>query len=149
MTAKVFVDSNLLIYSRDSGTPSKQRQSLDWMQFLWKSRAGRLSTQVLNEFYVNVTQKIKPGLSVEKARQEIRDLFAWRPVPVNQIALQEAWRLQDQFHLSFWDSLILATAELQECKFLLSEDFTDGRSFHGIKVINPFRHNPVRLELNS
>jgi hypothetical protein len=63
MTALFFVDSNVLIYRYDAAAPAKQSRANLWMDYLWHSRRGRLSIQVLQEFYVNVTQKVKPGLS--------------------------------------------------------------------------------------
>ena len=63
MFDKCFVDTNVLIYSRDKTEPNKQQASIEWLAFLWKERNGRLSYQVLQEYYVTVTQKLKPGLS--------------------------------------------------------------------------------------
>ena len=62
MSAKVFVDTNILVYCRDASEPEKQEQALAWMAGLWQTGRGRLSFQVLQEFYVTVTQKLKPGL---------------------------------------------------------------------------------------
>ncbi|MFM2059611.1 MAG: hypothetical protein RLY71_3996, partial [Pseudomonadota bacterium] len=49
----VFVDTNVLLYADDAADAVKHRRALDWLQALWLSRAGRLSTQVLNEYYFN------------------------------------------------------------------------------------------------
>ena len=59
MTGTVFVDTNVLVYSRDVSEAQKQKQAMAWMTHLWAERCGRLSYQVLNEFYVTVTQKKK------------------------------------------------------------------------------------------
>jgi predicted nucleic acid-binding protein len=61
MSAKVFVDTNILVYCRDASEPQKQAQTAAWMAALWKQRTGRLSFQVLQEFYVTVTAKLTPG----------------------------------------------------------------------------------------
>ncbi len=77
---KFFVDTNVLVYARDASESEKQPQAADWMNYLWRSQAGRLSTQVLNEYYVTVTRKLSPGTAVEDARRDIRNLVAWQPV---------------------------------------------------------------------
>src|SRR5918992_3421231 len=81
-----------------------------WMEHLWTSASGRLSVQVLQEFYVTVTRKLRPGLPAEEARADIRDLAAWRPLGIDEPMVEAAWRLEDRLGLSFWDSLIVAAA---------------------------------------
>ena len=142
MTALFFVDSNVLIYCYDSAAPGKQTRANLWMEYLWHSRRGRLSIQVLQEFYVNVTQKVKPGLDRARARQEIRDLTSWHAVVNNSLALLVAWDIQDRYGLSHWDSLIVAAAQETSCRFLLTEDLQHGQDFEGVVVVNPFLEAP-------
>ncbi len=73
MTGRVFVDSNVLIYAHDADAGVRQQRAAEWLTELWNSRAGRLSTQVLQEFYINVTQKIKFPLSRSAARDVVRN----------------------------------------------------------------------------
>jgi len=127
MTGPFFVDSNVLIYRYDSAAPGKQTRANLWMEYLWRCRRGRLSIQVLQEFYVNVTQKVKPGLDRARARQEIRDLTSWHAVVNNSLALLVAWDIQDRYGLSHWDSLIVAAAQETSCRFLLTEDLQHGQ----------------------
>jgi predicted nucleic acid-binding protein len=142
MTGPFFGDSNVLIYCYDSATPEKQARASLWMDYLWRFRCGRLSVQVLQEFYVNVTQKAKPGLDRAKARQVIRDLTAWRAVVNNSFALLVAWDLQDRYELSLWDSLIVAAAHESSCQVLLTEDLQHGQDLGGVVVVNPFLETP-------
>ncbi len=79
MTAKVFVDTNVLVYARDSSEPDKQ-PAAGWMRHLWETRSGCLSMQVLQEFYTTVTRKLEPGLSPAAARLEVESLLAWEPL---------------------------------------------------------------------
>jgi predicted nucleic acid-binding protein len=146
MTGLAFADTNLLVYRRDKSEPAKQPRAEEWMAFLWNGRCGRLSTQVLNEFYVTVTQKLEPGLDRHSARDEIRSLFAWRPVPTDRLAIEGAWRIQDRYGLSIWDSLIVSAALLAGCRYLLSEDLQDGQLIDGLEVVNPFAHRPEELD---
>jgi predicted nucleic acid-binding protein len=77
MTDPVFVDTNVFVYAADAGDPEKQRKASLWLSELWKSRIGRISFQVLQEFFVTVTHK-KPDAR-EQARAQVRDLLVWRP----------------------------------------------------------------------
>jgi predicted nucleic acid-binding protein len=140
MTAPVFVDTNVLVYAVDLADPRKQRAAQSWLKELWKNKLGRLSFQVLQEFYVKVGQK---GLStVDDARAEIRDLLVWKPIAVTGGLLERGWKIQDHYQLSFWDSLIVAAAKSASCGFLLTEDLQSGQDLDGLTVINPFLHDP-------
>ena len=138
MNAKVFVDTNILIYARDSALPKKQARARQWMEALWRNRSGALSYQVLQEYYVNVTQKLKPGLAVEKARQDVRNLLQWQPERVDASLLESAWTLADRFGFSWWDAQIVAAAKRAQCAMLLSEDLQDGLDIDGMRIVNPF-----------
>src|SRR5215472_6112613 len=109
MTAPVFVDTNVLIYAVDRGDLKKQQAARAWRTELWKSHRGRISFQVLQEFYVNVAQRWPSAR--EQARAEVRDLLAWRPVAVDGTILERGWKIQDRYQLSFWDALIVAAAK--------------------------------------
>jgi len=143
MTAPVFVDSNVLIYALDRGDLKKQEAARAWRTELWKSHSGRISFQVLQEFYVNVAQKW-PSAS-EQARAEVRDLLAWRPAPIDGAILERAWRMQDRYQLSFWDALIVAAAKSLACRYLLTEDLQANQELDGITVINPFLRDPASV----
>jgi len=142
MNAKVFVDTNVLVYCRDASEPEKQAQAAAWMAALWEQQTGRLSFQVIQEYYVTVTAKLSPGLPRELARREVRALLAWRPKPVNALILESAWLLQDRYKFSWWDALIVAAAQAAGCRYLLSEDFQDGFDWRDLTVVNPFQAGP-------
>lgn len=145
MNAKVFVDTNVLVYARDASEPEKQAQAEHWMATLWDRRAGKLSYQVLQEFYVTVTVKLSPGLDKELARQDIRALWAWQPISANAQILMGAWLLQDRYLLTWWDALIAAAAQISGCQYLLSEDFQEGLELGELKIVNPFHTGPEDL----
>lgn len=138
----MFVDTNVFVYARDKSEGDKQILAERWITSLWRSRGGRLSTQVLNEYYVTVTRKLSPGMAVSDARADVRDLMTWRPVPVTHELIERSWTVEDQFGFSHWDSLIVAAAQIAGCEQLLSEDMQDGQQLSGVKVVNPFVHGP-------
>ena len=145
MNGSIFVDTNVLVYTRDASQPDKQTRAAEWISHLWKTGNGRLSLQVLTEFYAVVTGKLKPGMEVANARKDVEDLFTWQPLPIIPDLIAEAWFVQDLFHLSWWDSLIVSAAKILQCTYLLSEDFGHSHDFQGIRVINPFRMRPGEL----
>jgi predicted nucleic acid-binding protein len=145
MTTPVFVDTNVLIYALDRGDPKKQQAAWAWRTELWKSQSGRISFQVLQEFYVKVAQKWPRAR--DQARAEVRDLLAWRPVAVDYAILERGWKIQDRYQLSFWDALIVAAAKLLACRYLLTEDLQADQEIDGITVINPFVRDPTSLLL--
>lgn len=142
MTAPVFVDTNVLVYFRDSREPDKQARAGAWLERLWQERTGRLSYQVLQEYYVTVTRKLKPGLSENEARRDVKRLTAWHPVPTDDAIFEAAWQLQDEASFSWWDALIVAAAQSCGARTLLSEDMQHGREIGPLKIVNPFETAP-------
>ena len=138
MSGPIFVDTNVLVYSRDGSEPLKQTQAMAWMTELWTTRKGRLSFQVLQEFYVTVTVKLKPGLDREAARRDVRSLLSWHPVATDERVVEGAWMIQDRYKLSWWDS----AAQVADCRYLLSEDLQEGQPLGNVQVLDPFKNSP-------
>lgn len=97
MSDRYFVDTNLLVYARDATLPDKQARAAQWLERLWELRAGRLSVQVLQEYYVTVTSKLALGLSAVEARDDVRALMTWEPLAIDGHVMEAAWRVQDRF----------------------------------------------------
>jgi len=135
-----FVDSNLVLYYVDPVDREKRARSEDWFDHLWMAGAGRLSWQVLHEFYWNAVRKM--GLASADAREIVEELSHWRPVDTSMGLVQEAWEWMDAAQLSYWDALILAAAQRCGARYLLSEDFQHGRMFGNLQVVNPFERSP-------
>jgi len=143
MSALVFVDTNVFIYALDQADPKKQNSARLWRSELWKSRRGRVSFQVLHEFFVKVTQK-SPGAR-DDARAEVRDLLAWQPVVLDAAILERGWKIQDRYQISFWDALIVAAAKAAACRYLLTEDLQADQDLDGVVVVDPFLREPREL----
>lgn len=135
----------MLVYARDTAAAGKQEAAHRWMEHLWVERSGRLSYQVLSEFYVTVTTKLKPGMDAADARRDIRALTSWRPVETDGAVMDGAWLIQDRYGLSWWDALIVSAAQAAECAFLLTEDLQEGQDLDGVRVVNPFSTPPEKL----
>jgi predicted nucleic acid-binding protein len=137
MTAPVFVDTNVLIYAVDNANPQKQQAARLWRDELWKSRRGRISFQVLQEFYANVAHRSPDAR--QQAQAEVRTLLQWHPVNVDAEILEQSWKIQERYKLSFWDSLIVAAAKATSCRYLLTEDLKADQDLDGVLIVNPFR----------
>jgi len=140
----VFVDTNVLLYALDEADRAKQEAARLWRAEMWKSQRGRTSFQVLEEFYAKVMKKW-PNAQ-DQARAEIRDLLAWRPVKIDGAVIEQAWKIQDRYRFSFWDSLIVASAKAASCRYLLTQDLQDNQVVDGIRVVSPFKATPESLK---
>lgn len=138
MTALYFVDTNILVYARDSSHAGKHSQARSWLEHLWTTRTGRISTQVLKEYYQVVTRRLNPGLSRELARADIRDLWTWDPIEIDQEVIEQAWSLEDRLNYNWWDLLILAAARRANCAYLLSEDLQNDQTVDNLTILDPF-----------
>ena len=141
---RTFVDTNVLLYEWDGSAPEKQSGAITWMRHLFAERTGRVSYQVLVEFYRGATQKLRPAMKPEVAERYARTFFPWDPVTIDAGVLDGAWRAQKRFALAWWDALIVAAAQRAGCATLLSEDFQAGQRFGDVLVVNPFKIPPTR-----
>ncbi len=134
-----FIDTNIIAYARDSRYPDKQRLAEAWLGTLARQRVGRISSQVLIEYYSVAIHPKKLALPAAAAQADCRALLAWKPLAPDLALFETAWALSDRYSLSWWDALIVAAALRQECTLLLSEDLqhnliVDNR----LTIINPF-----------
>lgn len=143
MNDPVFVDTNVFIYALDHADSKKQQMAQAWRSELWKSGRGRISFQVLQEFFAKVMHKWPAAR--EDAKAEVRDLLAWQPIVIDGEILKQGWKVQEHFRLSFWDALIVAAAKTAACKYLLTEDLNPGQDLDGLIVVNPFRQPPASV----
>lgn len=138
MSARSFVDTNILVYAYDVGHSSKQAVAADRLKALWQEQCGRTSIQVLNELYVTLTRKLAHALQTDEAWDVVHALMAWEPQPVDRDLLLCARAIEQRYRIGWWDSLIVGAAQLQDCTVLLSEDLQAGMSFGPVRVVNPF-----------
>jgi predicted nucleic acid-binding protein len=136
MTGPCFVDANVFVYARDPRDSLKQERAAQWIDILWRDRVGRTSMQVISEFYAVATKKL--GFPGERAWQYAERYFAWRPLAIDEDLLRRAREIEQRYRLSWWDSMIVAAAQLQDCTLLLTEDLQDGMAFGSVTVRSPF-----------
>jgi len=141
MSGKTFVDTNILIYAHDADAGRKHEIAKGVLRELWSERTGLLSTQVLQEFYVNVTRKIHTPLSKDSARAVVGAYASWcREITLDEISA--AFQIEDESRIGFWDALIIASAAREGAVRLLSEDMNPGQTVSGVRIENPFAAEP-------
>ena len=138
MTARIFVDTNVFVIAKQAREPVKQPLAAQWLERLWTEQSGRTSVQVLNEYYATMTRKIKPAVPPADAWDDVRNLMIWNPQAMDLELLHRGREVEQRYHLSWWDSLIVAAAQLQNCVLLLTEDLQDRSVYGSVTVRNPF-----------
>jgi predicted nucleic acid-binding protein len=134
-----FVDTNILVYAEDRDSKHKHHVARTLVVDLWDSREGVVSVQVLQEFYVNVTKKLKRPLSVAKAKEIVEEYLTWTVIDNTGRMVVDAIEFQRKTQLSFWDSLIVQAAIEAGCDRLYSEDMNSGQRYGSVVVVNPFK----------
>lgn len=132
-----FVDTNILVYAEDRDSGAKHEAARDLVVRLWNERSGVLSVQVLQEFFITVTRKLRKPLSAAKAAEIVRDYLTWTVVNNSGDLLLQAISLHQTARLSFWDALVVQAALEAGCDTLYSEDLNDGQRFGSLVIVNP------------
>jgi predicted nucleic acid-binding protein len=135
MSDVAFFDTNILLYMYDRRDAEKRRLALDVFREHFEAETLVISTQVVQEFYVTVTRKfsLPPG----QAKELIAGLCDLRLIAIESPQLLRAADLAAKFRVSYWDALILAASETAGASLLLSEEFSHGRDYGGVRVVNP------------
>lgn len=136
---KVFLDTNIIIYAYDSSAGKKHEVAREILTGLWDSGLGVISTQVLQEFFINVTKKIPKPIDIDLAKGIIGDFLKWDVVVNDGESLLDAIDILVEYNYSFWDSMIIQAAVKGGAELLLTEDLEDGKVVKGVKIRNPYK----------
>ena len=139
MSDRVLLDTNILVYAYDKHEPEKQIKAQDILKTAIKEDSAILSAQILGEFFVVVTRRIKEPLSINDAEKIIDILTVLQVAEIDRSLVKRAIGTQRDYGISYWDSLVVATAEREGCKKVLSEDLNDGQMYNGVLIENPFK----------
>jgi predicted nucleic acid-binding protein len=133
---RTFLDTNVLVYAEDAADPVKQRKAIELYEEHRRNRTGVVSLQILQEYFVNVTRKMK--LDPQVARRKIELLSTLDVAEPGLADILAAIDLHRLHGLSFWDALVIHMAKRAGCRVVLSEDMQNGRTFEGVTIVNPF-----------
>ena len=137
MSAREFLDTNVLVYAHDARHSSKQARAQDLILRLMHDQNGVVSVQVLQEFFAATTRKL--GMPSEVAKEHV---FSYARLEVISLSANDVLAAIDLHRLhrfSIWDALIVHSALVGGCATLRTEDLQDGRMIESLAVSNPFR----------
>lgn len=143
--AIVFVDTNVLLAADDAFDATRQARVRTWLQALWQRRAGRVSTQVLNAYYVGATQHF--AMPQGDARAKLRRYQLWQPWQIDHQTVETAWGVEARFGLQYWDALIVAAAAQSGATHVLSLDLQHGQQIDGVTILSPLQATPTDVAL--
>jgi len=136
MSARSFFDTHILVYADDAATPGKQRRAVELIAEHRRAGTGVLSLQVLQEYFVTVTRKL--GVDPRVARRKVELLAEFDVAAPGVADILAAIDLHRLHGFSFWDALILRSAQQAGCTVLFSENMQEAREVDGVRVVNPF-----------
>ena len=138
MKDKTFVDTNVLVYAHDLDAGDKHEIAIGVVSDLWESGNGVISTQVLQELYVTLTQKVPSHPKKSQVRRILNNYLAWDLAVNNGQTILQASEIEENYNISFWDAMIVSAAYSKNAAILLTEDLNEGQLIEGIKIVNPF-----------
>lgn len=133
--SKVFLDTNVLVYALDRDAGAK-RQTARRLLEVAAGGVGVISTQILQEFYVVATRKL--GVEPALAKSILHSLRRFEIVTVTGDLIEQAVDVSVVSRMSFWDALVVVSAEAAQCAQLWTEDLNAGQVIRGVTVVNPF-----------
>lgn len=135
MMSKVFIDTNILVYSMDRFDAARRDKCRSLLKSGVKEFQGVISTQVMQEFYVTATKKL--GADPLVVKDILNGFGQFETVIINPAIINDAVDCSVIHRISFWDSLIVAAAESANCEKIWTEDLNDGQFIKGIRIENP------------
>jgi predicted nucleic acid-binding protein len=137
-TLFAFIDTNILVYAHDLSTGKKHYLACNLIDGMQSKKVCCSSIQVMQEFHVTVTQKIKRPMTIDQSIAILADLSKWKIHTPGSEDVLAAIAIQQRYQLSYWDAMIVHSALVCNCERLYSEDFSHGRIIEGVIVVNPF-----------
>ena len=137
MSAEVFLDTNILVYAVDTTRGAAHNRQIA-REILRQGGFG-ISTQVLQEFYVTATKKLKRPLSVSTAARWVDQLCRGELITLDASLIKLGIAYSARYQISYWDGAIIAAAEAIGATTVFSEDLNNGQSYGAVQVVNPFK----------
>jgi predicted nucleic acid-binding protein len=132
-----FADTNVLLYAI-SRAP-EETEKAQRARALLEDRDLAVSTQVLQEFYVQATRASRPDrLTHDQAARLVRAFTRFPVADTTTSVVLAAVDTCERFGISYWDAAIIEAARTLGCPVVLSEDLNAGQDYAGVTIENPF-----------
>lgn len=138
---RFLADANILIYTRDLKAESKRQVATEWLTALARREMLLTNLQVLNEVCHVALRKLR-HLTSEDVRSWAADLSQFGDDPLDADVVEGAWTVRDSYRFSWFDCLILSSADRLGCTHVLTEDMGAPRQVGSLTLINPFVAGP-------
>lgn len=139
---RCFIDTNVFLYLKDPNEPAKAATCAAWLKAAQERGVVLVSPQVISETFSNLLKYARDAESRLLAEDFARTLMAWCEAKLDKDVLAKAFEIRRRHLLSWWDAILIASAEGAGADILLTEDLNDGQRYGAVQAINPFRHAP-------
>ena len=138
MTERIFIDTSILLHAHDRDAGEKRAIAEQVLRALWTGRNGMLSTQVLQEFYVEFTRRLESSASRRRAREVVEAYSVWPVIHLDAADIVSVCDYADRHQVNAWDASILTAARKGRADVLLSDKLPHGWHISGLEIRNPF-----------
>lgn len=138
MSAKAFVDTNILVYAFDRSAGRKHLRAKQLVRELWETQAGVISTQVLQELAFCLRRKVANPLSADATRRVLQRYLGWTVWINTPQSTLEALEIEERYRISFWDALIVHAAHASGSEIIYTEDLSNNQNYGSVRVVSPF-----------
>lgn len=139
---RCFIDTNVFLYLKDPNEPEKSAICAGWLRAIQHRGVVLISPQVIGETFSNLLKHARDPESRQLAEDFARTLLAWCEARLDREVLTAAFEIRRRYLMSWWDAVLIASAEGVAADILLTEDLNDSQFYGTVQAINPFRHMP-------
>jgi predicted nucleic acid-binding protein len=146
MKDRVFLDTNIFIYALTEPKEKNKEEdlrkraiSLKLLAKLFNEKNIVISIQVLNELHFNMLRKFKldDELVINSIEENVFAIALVENLTVQTYT--KASQIRKKYNISYWDSLVVASALESGCSTLYSEDMHNNLVIeNSLTIINPF-----------
>ena len=136
MSASFFLDTNVIVYAVDTTHGAAHKRMI--ARKIIRAGDFGVSAQVVQEFYVTATKKLKRPLSIASAARFVEQLLRAEFVGLDSSLIKLGIAHARRYQISYWDGAIIAAAEAMGATTLYSEDLNHAQSYGLVRVLNPF-----------
>jgi predicted nucleic acid-binding protein len=140
MPDRVFLDTNILLYAKIDDGSDKHSKCHRLLTTTLVGSEIVVSTQVLNEYYVNANKKNIPPAEIQNTIFQFISDF--EVIPLTKELISKTFHILNRYKFSYWDSSIISAALEGNCDLLFTEDMQDGQIINdSLRIINPMLHD--------
>jgi predicted nucleic acid-binding protein len=144
LAVSLFIDSNVLLYTRDAFWTDKGRAAAKWLSVAVELNVACTNLQVLNEV-THVMLRKRRDLTPDEIFASVDELSFLGRSPIDDHVTSLARAVRKGTNYSWWDCLLLTSALELGCTHFLSEDLHDGHTIEGLTIVDPFAHTPDQI----